>query len=197
MTVDELITGIAHQLQDPDLAIINQTQVIKFINEAAHDASNEGWYLKMDDTALAYTADTFEYTIPADFVHIYEIRTADGGDLTVVPLSHWTIEDGVTPVLRFSAELYENLTASLELKGHKRPKLNYTQGMGTIDTGMESFLRERATAYGARNIARGSSGRAANYRQLEQEAWLRSESLLEDQQDLFTLKPGSRRVYGR
>ena len=197
MTVDELIVDIAHQLQDPALAQVNQQQVISFINDAAHDASNAGWFVKLDDTDLTYTADTFEYAIPADFVHIYEIRTEDGGDLTVVPYNHWSVEDGITSVLRFSEELYVNTNATLSIKGHKRPKRDYVEGSGTIDVGMESFLKERAVAYAARNLAKGSSTKAASYRSLEESAWQRSEQHLEDQQDLFRPLPYSRRVYGR
>ena len=203
MTVDELIVDIAHQLQDPALAVVNRPQVVNFINDAAHDASNGGWFVKLDDSAgITIVSGTFEYAIPSTFVLIYELRDSGAGDLNVIPYSHWTIEDGVTPVIRFSEELYDTTASghngeTVVIKGHRRPSLAYVEGTGVIDIGMESFLRERAVAYAARNISKGSSTKAAGYRNLAETAWLRSESLMEAQQDLLRPLPYSRRVYGR
>ena len=201
MTVDELITDIGHHLQDPSHAVVNKTQTVGFINDAAFDAANEGWVLKMDDDVSVTVADgTFEYAVPANFVYIYELRDQTNyTDLNVIHPSYWKIEDGVTPVIRFSRDLYDSTTGAgaLQIKGYKRPNQAYVAGTGTIDAGMESFLRERAVAYAARNVSKGSSGRAQAYVRLAETAWLRSESLMEDQQDLFRPLSYARRVYGR
>ena len=200
MTVDELITDIGHHLQDPSHAVVNAIQIVGFINDAAHDAANEGWVLKMDDDeSVTITSGTFEYAVPEDFVYIYELRDQSNfTDLNIIPVSYWKIENGVTPVIRFSRDLYDSTTGAgtLQIKGHKRPKQDYTDS-DSIDAGMESFLRERALSYAARNVSKGSSGRAQTYVRMAETTWLRSESLMEDQQDLFRPLAYAQRVYGR
>lgn len=82
-------------------------------------------------------------------------------------------------------------------------------GATDIDEGLESFIRERGTAYAARYMARLMPSQqdvigegvvadlGVKYGQLAQEAWMASENLLQEREKQYHLNPRARAVPGR
>lgn len=165
--------------------------------------SNEGWLLPTQDESLTTSASDYEYDVPAGLVYIHEIwqesATGVGTYPTFVPWHQWEIVEDAsgTPAIHFSRESYTPVaTLDIRLKGHTRPTTLYASG-DTLDTGMESFIRERSIAYAARYMARQGGGHAQSAAQLAQEAMVTSESLLQQQGEFFRPKRYSRAVPGR
>jgi len=201
-TVNQLLTAAAEKLGDPFMESVKLDSWLRCLNEAANDAKNADWLIKVDDATISYVADTFEYTVPATFAYILEVRTEDGGDLTVVPYSHWTLRDGDTPVIRFSEELYANTNVTLSVQGYKRPTVTYAAMTETVDLNLESFLRERTLSLAARLAAAVDQPRSNEIQALGSGAFRFSEQILEDRMALqetqhITDPRHSRSVWGR
>lgn len=200
MNVDDIRDEIAHHLQDPAKAQVNNQQLLEFLNSAARDAGNEGVVIPLeDDESLTLIAADFDYAVPTSFAYIHEINMETGvasGIYTIlVPWARWRIiVDAGVPQILFSRDLF-TITAGLKLKlrGHKRP-VSYTDGAETVDIGLESFLRERAAAYGARFLTHGQSQRARTYDQMFQDAWQASEGLLQQLPETYRPNDYSQRV---
>lgn len=204
LTIDELQGEMAHHLQDPASTLVNRAQLLEFINSAAWDASNEGWLLNTQDESLTLTSADFEYDVPSGFAYIHEIwqeATAGTGVYpTFIPWYQWEIvlDAAGSPAIHFSRESFSITNAiDLRLKGQTRPTTSYTSALANIDAGMESFIRERAVAYAARNLSRHGGAHAQQYAALAQEAMVTSESLLQQQAELFRPKLYARVVPGR
>ncbi len=201
LTVDELRDEMAHHLQDPAHLLINRQQLLEFINSAAWDAATNDWLLPLDSEALETAASTYEYAVPTGFLYIHEIwlesAVADQYDQRIIRNQWRLLLVGSTATLVFDSDLW-TITASRNLKlvGHQRPTTEYTTS-SNIDTGLESFIRERAISYGARNLARTSSQNAQQYAQLAQQAWEMSNELLEKRPEQYQLHFRSRLVPGR
>lgn len=204
LTIDELRDEMAHHLQDPASQFVNRAQLLAFINSAAWDAANEGWLLDTQDESLTLTSGDYEYNVPSGLAYIHEIwreaTTASGIYPTFVPWHQWEIvlDAAGAPAIHFSRDSFTvTVGIDLRLKGQTRPTTEYSSGSSNIDPGMESFIRERAVAYAARNLSRHGGAHAQQYAQLAQEAMATSESLLQQQSDLFRPKRYSRVVPGR
>lgn len=203
LTVNTLRDRVAHHIQDPSHSLVNRDQLLAFLNSAAQDVSNEGWLLPTQDESLTIGSADYEYDVPSGLVYIHEIwqesATGAGTYPTFVPWHQWEIvvDASSTPAIHFSRDSY-TITASIDLrlKGHTRPTTLYADG-DTLDTGMESFLRERTIEYAARYMARHGGAHAQMAAQLSQEAHVISESLLQQQGEFFRPKRYSRVVPGR
>ncbi|KKN10607.1 hypothetical protein LCGC14_1034950 [marine sediment metagenome] len=204
LTIDELLDEISVHLQDPAYELLNRAQLLEAVNSAAWDASAEGWVLSTQDESLTTGSADYEYDVPAGLAYIHEIwqETTTGTAIypTFVPWHQWelVIDASGTPAIHFSRDSY-SLTATIDLrvKGQTRPTTEYSADTDVIDTGMESFIRERAVVYAARNLSRGSSGHAQQYAQLEQTAMENSMRFIEKQGEFFRPKRYSRAVPGR
>jgi hypothetical protein len=202
-TVDELRDEIASHLQDPASRLVNRQQLLQFINSAAWDAANKGWVLETQDESLTLASDDYEYDVPAGLAYIHEIwqeaATGAGTYPTFIPWHQWEIvvDTGGTPAIHFSRDSF-TITASIDLrlKGQTRPTTEYAED-GSIDPGMESFIRERAVMYAARNLSSQGGAHAQQYAQIEQTAQATSESLLQQQGEFFRPKRYARAVPGR
>ncbi|KKN83857.1 hypothetical protein LCGC14_0295100 [marine sediment metagenome] len=204
LTVDELRNEIAHHLQDPAKRLVNQAQLLEFIDSAAWDAAAEGWLLSTQDESLSLGSSDFEYDVPSGLAYIHEIwqetTAATGIYDDFIPWHQWEIvlDASGTPAIHFSRETFTVVSGvDLRLKGQTRPTSEYSSGSSSIDAGMESFIRERAIAYAARNLSRHGGAHAQQYAQLAQEAQTISESLLQQQAEFFRPKRYSRAVPGR
>lgn len=203
LTVAEITSELAHHLQDPGHTLLNTAQLRAFLNSAAWDASAEGWVLETQDESLTTADDEYEYDVPSGFAYIHEIwsetTTATGIYPTFIPLHQWTIEMNAagSPAIHFSRESYTPVAdIDLRLKGQTRPTVEYGES-DDIDAGMESFLRERAVFYAARNLARVGGAQAQTYLPLSQEAFQTSELLMQQQAEFFRPKKYARAVPGR
>jgi hypothetical protein len=200
-TVDELRDEIASHLQDPASQLVNRQQLLQFINSAAWDAANEGWVIALEeDESLTLAAGTYDYTIPSGFAYLHEVYVANAGgtygEAELVPLNRWRlVYNSSAAKLRFSEEFFTITdTRSVKLVGQARPTSEYSEDTDNIDAGMESFIRERATMYAARNLSRHGGQHAQQYAQLEQEALQTSELMLRQQPERFQPKEYARPV---
>jgi hypothetical protein len=204
LTIDECRDELAHHLQDPAGQLVNRDQLLEFINSAAWDAANEGWVIDLEeDESLTLAASTYAYTVPASFAYVHELVIADAaGDYPlsqVVPWSQWQIVMNATTVqFLFSKDRFTiTVGRSIKVRGQARPTSEYSEGTDNIDAGLESFIRERAIAYGARNLSRHSGAHAQQFAQLAQEAMLTSAALLQQQGELLRPKEYARVVPSR
>lgn len=202
LTVDELRDELAHHLQDSAHALINRNQLLEMINSAAWDAANGDWLIPLDDETLETVAATYEYAVPASFLYIHDVwlesATAGLFDRRILRNQWRLLLTGTTPQLVLDPDLHTiTATRNLKLQGHRRPTTEYSEGTTNIDTGLESFIRERAVAYAARNLSRHGGQHAQQYAQLAQEAWQMSENLLQNRPEQYRLHIRSRLVPGR
>lgn len=201
LTITELRDEVSHHLQDPANLLVSQGQLLEFINSAAWDAATNDWLVPLDDVSLVTAADTYQYAVPANFQYIHDVwlesGTADLYDRRVLRNQWRLLLVGATPTLYFDPDLFTIVaTRNLKIVGHRRPTTEYTE-TSTIDTGLESFIRERAVAYAARNLARHGGQHAQQAGQLEQLAWQTSEALLQNRPEQYRLHVRSRLVPGR
>jgi hypothetical protein len=204
LTIDELRSELAHHIQDPASQLVSRAQLLAFINSAAWDAANEGWLLNIQDESLTLSASDYEYNVPSGLAYIHEIWQESTTGTAVyddfIPWHQWEIvlDAAGSPAIHFSRESFTIVaTIDLRIKGQTRPTSEYSAGTDNIDTGMESFIRERSTAYAARNMARQSGPHAQSMAALEESAFQTSELMLAQQAELFRPKRYSRVVPGR
>ena len=212
-TVNNIRQDIANHLKDPLMERVQGYQLLECINAAADDAFSKEWVLPVDNESLETASATFEYNIPAGVAFIHQVwlesSTSNQYD-TQVLRNQWRIQlVGSQATLVFDSILFTIVvTRNLKLVGHKRPTVAYATGSATIDVGMEAFIRERATSYAARYLARSVPGQVdvlaeglqsntgPTYAQLEQDAWLKSENLMENRGAQYRITSRSRFVPG-
>lgn len=205
MTVAELLQEVALRLGDPKAEKVTFDRLIVFLNAAARDAANEGWYLhEEEDESITLQSNTWDYAVPSGFAYISEIwvenATTSGLFDYFVPYHHWTVVlDGGVPKIRFNSRLFSIADGKrIKVVGQKRPTTSYTiSTTQNIDVGMESFLRERTTAYAASFLASAGPEFDQNMFQLSRDAWVISEQLLASHPQQFRLRPNARYVPGR
>ena len=202
LTIEELRDEVSNHIQDPAHLLLNRQQLLEFINSAAWDASNGEWLLPLDSESLETSSGVFEYTVPSTFVYIHEVwlesSTANQFDVRIVR-NEWRLQlVGSTSTLIFDSLLHSiTVTRNLKLVGHLRPTVEYSEDTDNVDAGLESFIRERAVALGARNLARGGGQQAQQYAQLAQEAYQTSADMLANRPEQFRMHLYSRLVPGR
>lgn len=154
MTILELIDEIMEHIRPPDEIDISIPRMLAYINSAARDARNSGWLVHMeDDESLVFLQDTWQYAVPATFAYIRELRienntTSPSTWDEIIPEAYWApprIEGGV-PVIFLIRPFMIPVGVRMKVVGQKRPSL-YSVVTATVDTGMESFLRERAITF--------------------------------------------------
>ena len=204
LTVDELRDEMSHHLQDPASLLVNHDQLIEFINSAAWDAANAGWVVDLEESeTLTLASSTYAYDVPASFAYVHELIVADAaGDYPLsqlIPWSQWQIVmNGATVQFLLSKDRFTITNGrALKVRGQARPTSEYSSGSDNIDAGMESFIRERAIMYAARNLSRHSGAHAQQYAQLMVDAKATSDELLTKQAELFQPKTMSRVVPSR
>lgn len=201
MTVNELLQEIAQHLGDPRMERLDVDRLIFFLNSAARDAANQGWYiLEEEDESITLSANTYDYNVPANFAYIHELwieDTSQSGVFTeFVPYHHWALVlDGGVPKIRFDKNLAHLPTGKrVKVVGQRRPTTNYSVGATSIDTGMESFLRERSVAYAARFLAGGGPELQQWYSQLAAQSFAISQEMLSSHPQQFRLRSNARYV---
>lgn len=202
MTVNELREALAQSLGDPTMEMANEEQLLMFINQAARDAGNEDWVLPIEeDESLVLATATYDYAVPAGFKFIHEIRlegsTSDLYDSRIADYKWRLVLDSSSPKIRFESRLF-TITDGRQIKlvGQKRPT-TYTSGSTTVDTGLESFLHERATWYGARYLATRKPEMASSYNATAQQARAASDLLSQKQREHMGRHRYARAVPGR
>lgn len=154
MLLRELIDEIMEHLQLPDEIGLGIPSMMTYVNSAARDARNSGWLVHLeDDESITFAQDTWEYAVPASFAYVRDLRVEN--DTTspstwdeIIPEGYWApprIDAGV-PKFFLIRPFMIPVGLKMKVVGQKRPSL-YSALTDTIDSGMESFLRERAIVY--------------------------------------------------
>jgi hypothetical protein len=153
-TVTNLVTSISEVIRDPGLAEITQAQIITFLNDAAQDASGQGWLIWLaDNTSLSFGVGDFDYSVPTSFAYIKDLESPT----SVIARHYWDLRlVSSTPTILFNS-FFTIPTGTLKVTGYRRPTTTYTSGSDTIDVGMESFLRERAASLALEMMSAGLS----------------------------------------
>lgn len=203
MQLIDLAQSCALHVRDEGFNELSKSNWTRFIGDAGIDARDSGWFLPMsDDTSITVTAQTYNYAVPAGFAYVDAIllgETINDTDIFLreVPANHWDIRlrDGVP---NFELNTVTEMITGKPLKviGQKRPGI-YTTQADTLDSGMESFLRERALYFGFRFLGAGVS-ELSRWRQImAQQAWATSEAFLKRHPQEFRMRPNAREVLGR
>lgn len=153
-TVQGIVDSIMARLRPWDLLETTIEQVQIFINDAAQDARNVGWYVKLeDDESLTWATNTYEYNVPATFAYVSELRVENEATSPstwdeIVPFHFWRISlDDSVPKFFIHRGFAIPTARAMKVMGQKRPTIYSSGATGlaeTIDLGFESFLRERA-----------------------------------------------------
>lgn len=193
----------ALHLHDVDFAEISEAHWLSFIRSASMDGRNAGWYIDVeDDESLTVAASDYDYTVPQHFAYLDRIlieETINGTSVYVreVPRSHWTVRlNGGVPVIEFSTVTELTVDKKLKLIGQKRPTL-YTSADQPVDSGMESFLRERALYFAFRYTGAGLSELARWRQQMSVQSHQSSEAFLMRHPQEFRMHPSAILVPGR
>lgn len=197
-TVGDIKKSIALRVQDPAKQVVTDALLLQFINDAAKDAESGGWLSDLsEDTSITLTQGQADYDVPANFAYIKELFF---GTNRIEQLFWRLVLVSGMPKIRFDTRVYSIQSGTLTVVGYKKPKTNYVDDAETIDASIDSFLRERATAYAASYLGRSGTQVSQRYEQLFQDAWAISSQLLQDrqvlQQAFFGLNE-LRRVPGR
>ena len=172
LTVEELANEIALHIHDTNNAEFTPAHLLTFINSAARDFRNGGWYLPADmDDTIVVTANTQEYAIPLPFANLKDVLQSETVNGTTqyyptLPRGHWKpIKNGVTPKLYFHTQTSLIVGRTLRLVGQKRPTI-YGSMQEEVDDDLESDLRERAISYALMAVGHGGSELAQTRKQM-------------------------------
>lgn len=200
--VSDIQVDVALRIHDVANAEVSAAQLITFVNMGVKDARNAGWLIyQEEDESLIEASTTYEFTVPAGFAYIWQLKrenTATGTFDYTLTKNEWRIAyDNATAKIVFYEPWYvPHAGANLKILGQARPTL-YTAAGNTIDTGMDAFLRERATYYAASFVAGGRSEYAQHRYNVALLARVDSEKMLAQSPQMFRMKPDSRYVPGR
>lgn len=171
MIVNQMRESLAQSLRDVGMEFANERQLLIFINDAARDAISAGVYLPLKEDTSIQLNDETDYLVPAGFCTLHAIRIG----FRRLPYYWWRLledEDYGDPIIRFDARFFDTETETITLEGQRRPH-TYATKDDVLDFGLESFLHERATVYGARFMARMSED-TQQYIELEQKTFVTS-----------------------
>ena len=194
-TIANLVTSISEQVRDPGLVEVSQAQLITFLNDAAQDASGQGWLIWLaDNTSLTFVPADFDYSVPASFAYIKDVESPTA----VIPRQYWDLRlVSTTPTLLFSS-FFTIPAGAIKIVGYRRPTTNYAVTSETVDAGMEPFLRERASSFALEMMSAGLS-ELDRLRSTQAERHFRNSELLLQRRVSFLerLVPNLRLVPGR
>lgn len=160
-SVNDLIQEISEQVGDTELERVDKSQLLVMLNASARDLVGYGIVIGLTDNESLSAGSGTLIVVPAGFVYIHDLW-GGASFQTWIPHSHWSFRIvSSAPNILFDSELQSVTSGSVRIVGHARPSNAYSLGSGTIDVGMEGFLRVRATAYAAKQLAQISEGAAA------------------------------------
>jgi hypothetical protein len=151
---------MSERVGDVELERITKEQCLVLINVAARDLINAGIVIGLTDSETLSATAGSDSVVPADFAYIHDIW---GGTsfYTWIPWSHWSLRVvSSAPNIHWDDQLLVT-TGTVRVQGSRRPNDSYAIGSGSIDTGMEAFIRERAASAAARQLAQQAEGATA------------------------------------
>jgi hypothetical protein len=202
-TAADLTAGVALRCHDPSKLELTDAQYLILVNQAIDDLTAEQIVTPLaEDESLTLAANVWDYTVPADFAYIKELRqesaAASSKYPNVIHPSLWrlTIETTTTAIIKFDENEFTPV-AGLHLKVIGQKRVAQLSGVLVAEPGLESFIRERAIGYAADILAGGVSELSAWRRALVQEAWTRSNLIMQRIPREWRPLPDSKRVPGR
>lgn len=164
MRVADLIDQIRTQSGDLGGGQMSRQQVMLFLNSAATDYHDGGWFIPMeDDESLILLANTYDYDVPSGFALIQDIYTQVTVNdtepyLYQIPRGHWSLRrnDGKVQ-LHFSSIGTLVVGKHLKIIGQRKVRAMYGDENEEVDNGMASLLRERAASYMMQVMSQGGS----------------------------------------
>lgn len=188
MLVSALQTSIALHVRDTTNVEVSAAQLLTFINDAVQDASNSGWYIPLEVSAITVAAG--DVAVPASLVFVKDILIL--ATKQRVERHYWTIEEsGGVPKFVFDPSV--SPTGAARVNGWRRPT-TYVLASETADAGMESFLRDRACSFALGFMAAGTSELDRTRIQSREIKYRDSEELLKRMPEQFKISPIARRV---
>ncbi len=177
--VNQIVGEISERIGDIELERITKEQLLVLVNSAAEDLVGAGIVIGLTDNESLTSSAGGLSIVPASFAYIHDIW---GGTSfrTWIPQSHWSFQVvSSAPNILWDSELLAT-SSTVQLNGHVRPSAAYALGSGTIDIGMEAFIRERASSYAAKQLAQvADGGPAANLESIANSAMAESTVLLQ------------------
>ena len=177
--VNQVVGEVSERVGDIELERITKEQLLVLINAAARDLLGAGIVIGLTDNESLTSSSGALSIVPASFAYIHDIW---GGTSfrTWIPQSHWSFQVvSSAPNILWDSELLAT-SSTVQLNGHARPNAAYALGSTSIDTGMEAFVRERASAYAAKQLAQVAEGTpAANLEGISNSAMAESTVLLQ------------------
>ena len=131
---------------------------------------------------------TYDYVVPRAY---WRIKLQSGGRNTT------TAAFGSRPQFVFNSDFFSFTPGTpIQVVGQRRPTV-YSAETDALDSGMESFLRERTLVFAARFASLGGSAVSNMRRAIGQEALALSEQFLRLHPQEFRVAPNSTRIKGR
>jgi hypothetical protein len=160
MNYGDMKKRVAMRCRDPLMKELGDVEYGEVVNDAIQDLSGCGWLLSLEeDESLVLVANTYAYTVPANFAYIKELRYEDTSTSPsvydmVIPFEEWRLGfDGSAAKITFDSRLFRYTTGDhLKVVGQKRPS-ELSSDATALEGGMEPFIRERAISYAARTMA--------------------------------------------
>jgi hypothetical protein len=203
-TVQSIINSIEIHVRDPDNREITGAQLLTLVNDAVEDLKTSGVVLPLeDDESLTFLANTYEYNVPASFLHVQELLVENTSTTPStwderVPKHFWEMRiDAAVPKF-FIHRGYALPTAQrMKVVGQKALTV-YSDLTDTVDPGVEAYLRERAAAFALGFMSAGQ-GELDRYRQGQSEIKYRNSEILRTRlsPQEFRILPDSQKVPGR
>lgn len=164
MRVADLINQVRGQSGDLGGGQMSRTQVLLYINSAATDYHDGGWFIPLeDDESLTVVQSAYDYDLPAGFALLEDIYMAvdvNGTDqfLIQIPRGHWGLRrNSGTVQIHFSSIGLLITGKALKLIGQRKVRPWYGDENEEVDSGMASLLRERAASYMMQVMSQGGS----------------------------------------
>lgn len=203
-TVDDMATSVAVRAHDASEGELDHNAYISLINDAIDDLVAAGWLVyASEDVSLTVAETTYGYAVPLPFAYVTRLIFADSNG--EYPLENeinggqWRIAlMGNVPKFYFAPDGWDAAPTGRAMRviGQRRPQQN-VNGSAIIHPGMESFIRERATAYALEILGEGISELAVARQRRAERLMAYSEQKLGQHVMEFRVKPDSVYVPGR
>ena len=200
-TATALALRVSYRVHDKDQAEISAADYLTFVNDAIDDLVAAGWLERQsEDVTTSMVTDTFDYSVPSGFAYVQFLIEEDANEAGKYPgpktADHlwWIGLVSGTPTFHFDSNLWFPTNGKkIKIVGQKRPTQSIA-GSATIVSGMEAFIRERATHYAAGYLAAGVSELSQWRKDLSEISYRNSEKMLAYHPQEFRVRVGSRVV---
>jgi hypothetical protein len=140
---------------------------IGFLNDAVDDWNGSGGLLRLSDASTAQVADTYDYSIPATFMYLYEVLIeTETGKYEAVNPDFWYVDyrTGATPTVHIRRALGWTMDSTLHIMLAGQGHQVYFTGAETVPAEMVAYLRERGIYHALEYLSQGGGTLATSRR---------------------------------